>query len=150
MPWSFVDNAKQVNGRYPYPYLLLTSVLTPRSSPSCEANRFSASQEIPSILWNRKVHYRIHKCPPPDPIASQLDPVCTPTSLMLKIHLNIIVPSTLRSPKLYLSHRFPQNNPLYTSPLTLNALHAPPISFFSILSTEQYWVRRTYPTLPSR
>ena len=33
-------------------------------SPSWEANRFSASQEIPRILCNQKVHYRIHNSHP--------------------------------------------------------------------------------------
>jgi len=37
-------------------------------SPSSEANRFSASQEIPRMLWKPKVPYRSYKCPPPVPI----------------------------------------------------------------------------------
>jgi len=81
-------------------YLLTYSM---QQSPSWEANRFSASQEIPRILWNPKVHYRIHKCPPPVPILSQLDPVHTPpphptswrSILILSSHLCLGLPSVL-------------------------------------------------------
>ena len=91
-------------------YLLTHST---EHSPSWEANRFSASQEIPRILCDPNVHYRIHKCSPSVPILSQLDPVHTPTSHFLKIHLNIILPSTPGSSKWPLPRRFPHQT-LYT------------------------------------
>jgi len=117
---------------------LLTYLLTHsmEQSPSWEANQFSASQGIPRILWNLKVYYHIQKYPSPVSILSQLDPVHTPTSHFLKIHLNIILPSMPGSPKWSLFLRFPHQNPVYASPPCV--LHAPPISFFSIFSPKQY------------
>ena len=87
-------------------------------SPSWEANRFSDSQEIPCLLWNLKIHYRTHKCPPTVPFQSQIDPVHTPTSHLLQIHLNIILQSTTWSPKESLPSGFPTKT-LYTSLLSL-------------------------------
>jgi len=91
-----------------------------------------------------KVHYSIRKRPSPFPIPSKLDPVHIPISHFLKIHLNIILPPTPRSPKRSLSFKFPHQNPVY-APLSSSpyALHAPPTPLFSILSPEQYWVRST-------
>jgi hypothetical protein len=67
--------------------IIVTCLLTHsiKQSPSSKANRFSASQEIPPILWNSKVHYRIHKCPLRVPILSQLDPAHSRTLHLLKI-----------------------------------------------------------------
>ena len=93
---------------------LLTYLLTPWSRVLLEKlTGFAANQEIPRILWKPKVHSRTHKRPPPVPILSQLHPVSTTSSHFLKIHLNIVFPSTSWSPHWSLSLRFPQQT-LYT------------------------------------
>ena len=43
-----------------------------------EANWFAASQEIPRIFMEPKVHYRTHKRPPPVPVLGQPNPVHIP------------------------------------------------------------------------
>ena len=87
-------------------------------SPSWEANWFAASQEIPHISQNPKVHYRTHKRPPPVSILGQPNPVPIHTSHFLEIHPNIIRPSTPRSPQWSPSLRFPHQDPVHPPLLT--------------------------------
>jgi hypothetical protein len=75
----------------------LTHSLT-ELSPSWEAANCAAIQELPSILCNPKVHYRVHKSPPMVPILSQIDPIHTIPFYLSKIYFNIGSTYVLVSP----------------------------------------------------
>jgi len=110
--WSFINLFRKI-------YLLTYSK---EQIPSWEADRFSASQEILRILWNRKFHYRVYKCPQSVLVLSRINPVpAPPPSNFLKIHLNVMHPSTLASSKWSLSLTFPHQNPVCSSSLTIRA-----------------------------
>jgi hypothetical protein len=86
-------------------------------STSWEAKRFSASQEIPRILRNPKVHYRIRKCPTTVIILSHIDPVNTPT------------PHLLKSILILFSHlRLGLQRGLFPSGIPTKSLHTPLLS----------------------
>jgi hypothetical protein len=77
-----------------------------------------------------KLHYHTHKCPPPVSILSKLNPVHTPTSQFMTIHLNNILPSTPGSPQWSLSLRFPNQNPVHTPLPHLSYMPHPSHSWF--------------------
>ena len=95
----WISNPKFV--RFLWDSVYITNYM-PRS-PSLESNRYSASQEIPCILWNPKVHYHVHKQPSLVPVLNQINPVHATTSHFLRIHVNILsgLPSA-SSPKVCL------------------------------------------------
>ena len=81
-------------------YLLNYSM---EQSPSWEANRFSASQEIPRILWNPEVHYRSHNSFLPVPS----HPTSWKSILLLSSHLRLGLSNSL----------FPSKPCIHLSPL---------------------------------
>jgi hypothetical protein len=69
-------------------------------SPFWETANCAATQELLSILWNPKVHYRVHQSPPLAPILSNINPIHTIPSyrrsiLILSTHLRFDLPSRL-------------------------------------------------------
>jgi hypothetical protein len=69
-------------------------------NPSWESASHSNTEELPRVLWNPKVHFRVHKSRPLAASLSQINPVHTTPSCLSKIdvlstHLRLGLPSGL-------------------------------------------------------
>jgi len=71
---------------------LLTVSNSAAHSPSRETDSLSASEAIPCILWNPKVHYRIYKRQPLNHILCQINPVQRPPNPVSRTKVHISTP----------------------------------------------------------
>jgi hypothetical protein len=97
-------------------------------SHSSETNNLSATQEY-HILWNPKVHYRIHNSPPLVPMLGQINTVHTNPFCFSKIHFNTILHLCLGLSRGHFPFGFPTKT-LYAFFSPSCVLHALPTSSF--------------------
>jgi hypothetical protein len=108
-------------------------------SPSWEANRRSASERIPRVLWNPNVHYRVHMSPSLVSIQGLLNPVHTLTPYFFKTiliwssYLRLGLPCAL-----FFSRFSTKVCIVVSSPLCV--LHVP-ISFFLMWDFNFAWTK---------
>jgi hypothetical protein len=74
----------------PWDWKLLTEL-----SLSWGATNRAITQELPSILWNPKVQYYLHKSPPLVPILNHINPISLRSIFILFTHLHLGLPSGL-------------------------------------------------------
>jgi hypothetical protein len=55
--------------------------------PSSEANSHLDNKEVPHLLWNPQIYYRVHKSPTLVPILNQMNPIHSMLIYFFKIHL---------------------------------------------------------------
>ena len=121
-------------------YILIDSMLQDHSS---EAIWFAGSQAIPRISSNPKVHYRTHRRPLTVSILGQSISFNIPTSNLLEIRPNNILPSTPRSPWWFPSLRWPQQDPIQPLFSSIRAT-CPAHLILSILSPAHNLVKNMY------
>jgi hypothetical protein len=114
------------------PTELMHNYLLMELSPSWEAANCAATHELPSILWNPKVHCRVHKSPQLVPILSQIDPVHT-------------IPSYLRSILILYTHPC-LDLPIHLHSIVLNYLSIGTTLYRKYIHTSQRSHRQNWGT----
>jgi hypothetical protein len=99
---------------YPYLTIIIIIIIIHEDEPFLRNRQLCSHSELPSILWNPKVHHRVHKSPPLVPILSQIDPLLTIHPISLR---SILILST------HLRCRGQENVDLYIhSPIRLHGV----------------------------
>jgi hypothetical protein len=112
-------------------------------SPPWEAANCAGTQEFPSILWTPKVHYRVHKSFPLQPILSQINSIHRIPFYQLRSILNCHSPTSwsFQWPlSFWLSHQYPIY--IHSSSLPF-VLHSLPIASSLICSFWLYLEKST-------
>jgi len=66
------------------------TIKNPCLAPPREVDSHSATQEIPCLVWNPKVHHHVHRSPPLNPILGHLYPFHTIVPRFFMIYFNIL------------------------------------------------------------
>jgi hypothetical protein len=98
----FVMNSTNILSHSHYPIYVHSMYTKSTGRILSKVNSCSATQEISSIVWQRKSHCRVHENPPLMFILSQMNPVHTPSHFLISIFVSSCVlldlPSGLFNP----------------------------------------------------
>jgi hypothetical protein len=79
--WFPLENSQDETARENWACAVVLTYLLTELKSSWGAVNCATPQELPSILWNPKVQYRVHKSPPLVPILSHINPIHSSTIL---------------------------------------------------------------------